>query len=84
MDNLFNWLGVTATDRITGFKGVITGISGYISGCSQALVVPPMREDKLPDPQWFDVQRMVADISVPRVILDNTATPGCDRQAPKR
>lgn len=78
-------LGKTATDRITGFKGVVTGYCEYISGCNQALVVPPVKADGTSVyPGWFDVQRLAIDESIPRVVLDNGDTPGCDMPAPVR
>lgn len=76
-------LGLTCKDRITGFTGIVMGHCDYLSGCSQALLVPPMKDDKLPESQWFDVQRL-EDTGAPRIVLDNGATPGFDKQAPKR
>lgn len=76
-------LGLTVRDRITGFTGVVTGHCRYISGCHQALVVPRMQDGKLPESQWFDVQRL-EDVGEGRIVLDNGDTPGCDKAAPKR
>lgn len=76
-------LGTTARDRITGFTGVVMGVCDYLSGCSQALLVPPMQDGKLPESQWFDVQRL-EDTGAVRIVLDNGATPGCAKAAPKR
>ncbi|MDE2098827.1 MAG: hypothetical protein KGL39_16360 [Patescibacteria group bacterium] len=78
-------LGQTVTDKITGFKGVVTGRCEYISGCDQALVVPPVDDKgKIDDGRWFDVQRLVVDAAAPIVRLDNGDTPGCDAPAPVR
>lgn len=78
-------LGHTVTDRITGFRGIVTGVVEYISGCNQALVGPPVDKDgKIPDSQWFDVQRLEIDRSVSRIVLDNGNTPGFDRAPPRR
>jgi hypothetical protein len=76
-------LGKTVKDRITGFTGVVTGHVQYLTGCNQALVVPPMQDGKLGSSEWFDVQRL-EDTGVAAIVLDNGATPGCDRAAPKR
>lgn len=77
-------LGRTYTDKITGFTGVATGFVQYISGCHQVLLAPRVGEDgALRDSQWFDLQR-VAAMDNQIVELDNGATPGCDRAAPKR
>lgn len=77
-------LGITARDKITGFQGVVVGFVQYISGCNQALLVPPAKKDgTLLDGQWFDVQRCER-VGKAAVKLDNGATPGCDKPAPKR
>lgn len=78
-------LGKTYKDRITGFVGVATGFVKYISGCNQALLAPRCGEDgALRDSQWFDQQRLEAVPNMPVVALDNGATPGADRAAPRR
>jgi hypothetical protein len=80
-----NMLGSTVTDRVTGFRGVVTGIVEYLTGCNQALVVVPMKEDgSLPESQWFDVQRLAVVPAVPAIVLDNGKTPGFDKAPPKR
>lgn len=77
-------LGKKYKDKITGFEGIATGFVQYISGCNQALLAPKVGDDGgLRDSQWFDVQRL-AEQDSEIVILDNQASPGCDRQAPKR
>lgn len=79
-----NILGAMATDSITGFKGRVTGVAHYISGCSQALLVPKVGDDgKLPEGHWFDVQRLEID-TLSAITLDNHATPGPDKAPPKR
>lgn len=78
-------LGHTYKDMITGFAGVAVGYVQYLSGCNQALLAPRCSEDgALRESQWFDQQRLVEDMTVLPISLDNGATPGCDRAAPKR
>lgn len=78
-------LGRTYKDRISGFQGVATGHCEYISGCNQTLLQPPLTEGGKPvDSHWFDDQRLDQIPDVERVVLNNGATPGCDREAPKR
>ena len=78
-------LGSTVKDRITGFEGVVTGVCNYLTGCAQALVAPKIGADgSHKDSVWFDVQRLDRNVEVPRVVLDNGATPVCDRPAPIR
>lgn len=77
-------LGMTVKDKITGFKGVVTGTCQYISGCNQCLVVPKVGKDgDSKDSHWFDEQRCI-QVGKSIVGLENRATPGCDKSAPKR
>jgi len=77
-------LGKRVKDRITGFAGIVTGQCQYISGCSQALVAPSVGADgTFKDSQWFDEQRLEG-LGGEAIVLDNGATPGADRAAPKR
>lgn len=78
-------LGVTVTDKITGFKGVVTGYVQYLTGCNQALVQPPVAKDgALRESFWLDEQRLTVDRKAKRVVLDNGVNPGFDKAAPKR
>lgn len=77
-------VGMKVKDKITGFAGTVTGVVQYISGCNQALVVPPAREDgSLIGGEWFDLQRLeITNSNV--LVLDNSATPGADRAPTRR
>jgi hypothetical protein len=78
-------LGVTVRDKITGFSGVVTGRAEYISGCTQCLVCPRVKDDGgMQDAHWFDEQRLLVDAGCQPVTLDNGATPGPDKPAPVR
>lgn len=75
-------LGVTVIDKVTGFKGVVTGYVQYLTGCNQVLVVPPVKADgSYADSHWFDVQRLTVLDEAP-IVLDNSATPGFDAAPP--
>lgn len=77
-------LGITVIDRITGFKGIVTGIVYYISGCNQALVVPKVKADGgLEAGRWFDLQRLDQQ-GTKKLVLDNGATPGPDATPTRR
>lgn len=77
-------LGMTVEDKITGIKGVATGVCSYISGCSQVLVVPRYKEDGTKvESEWIDMQR-IARVGNEIVYLDNVLTPGPDKHPPKR
>lgn len=47
-------LGAQVTDRITGFKGTVTGRCEYMTGCIQYSVTPKGKAGKMPDTQWVD------------------------------
>ena len=77
-------LGSKVKDKITGFSGTVTGRCEYLSGCNQALVVPPVGKDgNYKDGQWFDEQRLEVFKTKP-VTLNNGTTPGFDKPAPRR
>ena len=48
-------LGDKCRDRVTGFEGVATIRSEYISGCARVALQPPVdKEGKIPECQHFD------------------------------
>ena len=53
-------LGYPATDKITGFKGVITSMSFDLYGCVQAAITPSADTEKgeYKVGNWFDVTRL--------------------------
>jgi hypothetical protein len=52
-------MGLTAKDKITGFKGVITSRTQFINGCNRYGIEPPMDKDgKLPEAHAFDEARI--------------------------
>lgn len=76
--------GCEFEDRITGFKGICTGRAEYISGCTQLLITPKLKEPgESTKAEWFDEQRL-KQVGGKRITLDNGSTPGHDRAAPVR
>jgi len=62
-------LGLTATDCVTGFKGVVTSVSFDLFGCIQAVVTPPAGENgKQEDSRWYDVARLKISVTAERVM----------------
>jgi len=77
-------LGKTGVDRLTGFRGIVTGHCIYISGCNQYLLSPSLGDDgAFREPHWYDEQRIVFE-DIPAIVLENGIHPGCDKPAPKR
>lgn len=59
-------LGYKATDKVTGFQGVISSVCFDLYGCVQAALTPLAKDGTVPDGRWFDVQRLV--VSTNRVM----------------
>lgn len=76
-------LGAKARDRISGFKGTITGHAEYLTGCAQVLICAESTEGKTAEAGWYDEQR-VEILGGERIVLDNSRTPGPDMAAPIR
>lgn len=78
-------LGKTATDKITGFTGIIIGFCCYLTGCNQYLVQPKAdKSGKVEESRWFDEQRLTINEKVKPVVLDNSTVRGFDKPAPRR
>ncbi len=76
-------LGAYYRDKITGFTGIATGYCEYLTGCNQTLLQPVGEKPaERPESHWFDDQRLDR-IGEQVITLDNGATPGCDKAAPK-
>lgn len=78
-------LGARYQDVISGFRGVAVGHVQYLTGCNQTLLqAHTLDSTKKPEPEWFDDQRLQQLVDYDVITLDNSDTPGCDKQAPKR
>lgn len=75
---------VIAQDKITGFKGVVTGHADYITGCDQYLIQPGVKDGEWKEARWFDEGRLVVvDADVPVRFFDVQAEKnGADIPAP--
>jgi hypothetical protein len=59
IEQTINLLGLRATDKITGVKGVVTSVCFDLYGCVQAIVSPPAKENgEIQQGHWFDVNRL--------------------------
>lgn len=59
-------LGKKATDRVTGYSGVIASISFDLYGCVQVVITPAVDEKgELKIGNWFDIARIVITDDIP-------------------
>ena len=65
-------LGMKATDKVTGFKGVVTSVSFDLFGCIQAVLTPEAGEQgRQEDSRWYDVTRLRVTGKKPVMDLPN-------------
>lgn len=52
--------GDVVKDKVSGFEGVITGVTFYQNGCKKVVIEPQkLQENGAPiEAQWFDEQRV--------------------------
>jgi len=76
-------LGDKVRDTVTGFVGIITGISFWLNGCVQCGVKPPVDKDgKVLDAEWFDDQQLEI-VKAERKRAAPAETGGPQRDAPR-
>lgn len=78
-------LGKTVVDKITGFRGIVSGHCIYITGCDQLLVQPQCKEDdisKVPSAAWIDINRLDVQTHEPVLKLNTTTDLGSMDAAP--
>jgi hypothetical protein len=77
-------LGDKVKHKISGFEGIVIGITHYLSGCDQAGIRPQKLHDGKPiSAHWFDVN-MIDVIKKGVVKPHTTKGPGGPRDAPMR
>ena len=76
--------GDKVRDEITGYEGLTTGFTDYISGCAQYLVQPPVKEEDgtWRDSKWFDEDRLTLVTS--KAHLHTVKKAGADKPAPTK
>lgn len=75
--------GKIATDKITGFKGTITGFAHYITGRDQYLITPKCGKDgKIPVAHWMDCNRLETEEPKAKIKIKTSRASGAMDQAP--
>jgi len=79
-------LGQEVKDKITGFKGIVTGHADYLTGCNQYCVLPSkLKDNNIIEGRWFDEGRLKLvskkiNFTTEDVMDDE---PGCDSPQPE-
>lgn len=47
-----------AKDKVTGYKGIITGVCSYLTGCDQLCIQPLSVNNDYKEARWFDEGRI--------------------------
>lgn len=77
-------LGREATDKITQFKGVVTGHCQYLTGCDQYLLIPLSVDNSKNEGHWFDDSRLnFGKVKFNDTNLEPITGDGADMAAPK-
>ena len=79
-------LGDKVKDRVTGFVGIVTSRSEYISGCARCGVQAEAKGNEQKEPAWIDeLQLVIVKAGVVKVGPQNTGGPRPDavRQNPR-
>ena len=70
-------LGMKVRDKITGYTGVVVGITKWLHGCERCVVQSQeMDAGKPVDPQTFDLPQLEA---IERIAPEPTRSPGGNR-----
>lgn len=69
-------MGKQAKCKLTGFNGIITGYCQYVTGCDQVLITPKMTDNKYPEGQWLDVNRIEVKSNSKAIVLDTEVDKG--------
>lgn len=83
MSNEIEFFGKTATDKVTGFTGIITGFAQYMTGCSQYCLTPKAKDGDYKDSHWFDEGRVEIKEQVLAQNSIKSEKNGCDLPSPK-
>lgn len=76
-------LGDKVRDKVTGFTGIMSVLSIYLTGCSRAGVQPKIGEDgKVPEAMYFDLPML--EVLESEVVTPIPTEKGGPRDAPKQ
>jgi len=66
-------LGYEAKDMITGFKGIVTSVTQWMTGCDRLLIQPQDldKDGKPVDASWFDENQVIILSKKKKIVLNN-------------
>ena len=72
-------------DIVTGFEGIASGITSYLTGCDQVIVDPGLDKDgDLREPRAFDISRLdVIEKKAVVIKIKKDKDRGCDYNVTK-
>ena len=72
--------GVWVKEIVSGFTGVVTAVSHYISGCTHCCVEQRARKKDNGDTieQWFDIRRLHTIAGKKRIVLADIDSPASE------
>lgn len=59
-------LGSKVRDNVSGFEGIVIGVTHWLTGCDRYVVQAPSKDGKRPDPDSFD-ERHLKVLETPEV-----------------
>ena len=66
--SLANLRGMTAEDRVTGFKGIITAVGDWLDGNKRICLTPGLdKNGNMKGEKWFDHFQIIVDNEVPKL-----------------
>ncbi len=75
-------LGQEATDKVTGFKGILTCRIEYLTGCDHYGIAPPAVDGKVNETAYFDEGRI--KIIGPGITAEEVKAPSEKTGGPQR
>lgn len=73
-------IGMEGKDTVTGFKGTITGVVTYLTGCDQFVITPKYnKKNGQENSRWFDVNRVVVNEKKGKIVIVDKNADAKDR-----
>ena len=75
--------GDVLKNKVTGFEGIFTGFSTYMTGCAQLFLTPKLKKNgEYPEGTWIDIDRLEAVTKDTSGIVPNPRSGGLSSRDP--